>query len=65
VNTAYPVGSVNRSRDLWEELPRESGLMPEDDGLGCCRGLACTILIYAVAFALGWMGHAIFKAVSR
>jgi len=24
-NTAYPIGSVHRSRDLWESLPAEDG----------------------------------------
>jgi len=43
-NNAYPIGSVHRSRDLWESLPREDGrrtkIGPPRLFIGCCWALA-------------------------
>ena len=46
-DVAYPIGSVRRSGNLWESLPRETGLMPDDKPLnlfiGCFWALVTEI----------------------
>lgn len=52
MNRLYPIGSIYRNKSLWDKLPRETGIMP-DDGLNCIRGFMAAIVIDLAFIALG------------
>lgn len=52
---AYPTGPVYRSRDLWENLPRETGLMPEDKPLNFFIGCFWALVTEVGAGLVVWL----------
>jgi hypothetical protein len=50
----YPVGSVHRSRDLWEELPREDcGMFVSR--LGAAKALFIPLIFNGALGFVGWL----------
>ncbi len=54
-NNAYPIGSIYRSRDLWESLPRQDGrrvrIGPPQLFIGCFWAL----VVEAGTALIGWL----------
>jgi hypothetical protein len=53
-SVVYPVGSVHRSRDLWEELPREDcGIFVSR--LGAAKTLFIPLMFNGVLGFISWL----------